>query len=342
MFKAIQDWLGSGNTNSTEAAAARNSAVAVTVEDLISLKFSAQQLNLSSSRIRSSSITGNHPSRFRGRGMDYQESRVYQPGDDVRSMDWRVTARAGSPYVKLYEEERERPVMLLVDLNPGMFFASRGAFKSVVAAKLSALIAWVAVSRGDRVGGLVFNGEHIEIAPRGSARGALQLIRQLVHCSEPGKTMDAKRFARERESNSLASALHRCRRVARPGSLIFVLSDFYQLGEETRGELRRLRQHNEVVAVQIADPLEMTPPPAAVYGISDGNEYGVIDTRRPDQQQYYRDWCGSHQDDVEMLMRQHAIPLLKVSTTDDVVRVVRHFLSGSRETGHVNRQRAAS
>jgi hypothetical protein len=138
--------------------------------------------------------------------------------------------------------------------------------------------------------------------------------------------------------NSLDAALDRCRRVTRPGSLIFVLSDFYQVAGETRTQLTRLRQHNDVVAIQIVDPLELNPPPAAVYGISDGRDFGVIDTRQQVQQQDYRAWCSKHHSEVEELMRMNAIPLLRVSTTDDVVMTVRRFLTSAR-SGKQNRRR---
>ena len=205
--------------------------------------------------------------------MDYQESRAYQPGDDVRSMDWRVTARAGYPYVKMYEEERERPVMLLVDLNPGMFFATQGAFKSVMAARIAALIAWAGVANGDRIGGLIFNGKHQELQPRGGSKGALQLLRLLIRSTDPVHGMQASLdHADSPDSTGLHTALNRCRRVTKPGSLIFILSDFYHINEDIKAQLLRLRQHNDVVAIQIVDPLEQSPPPrismASVTGIT--------------------------------------------------------------------------
>lgn len=334
MLKRFQHWFGPARKQaydvyqsnaSDQHRTDKQSAVAVNINELISLKSAIRGISLLSTRVKNNSITGAHPSRFRGRGMDYQESRAYQPGDDVRSMDWRVTARAGLPYVKMYEEERERPVMLLVDLNPGMFFATQGAFKSVIAARIAALISWAAVANGDRIGGLLFNGRHQEMQPRGGSRGALRLFRLLIDATDPVKGMQVP--MEKTENKGLDSALKRCRRVAKPGSLIFILSDFYHISEETNAQLLRLRQHNDVVAIQIVDPLEQLPPPAAVYGVSDGQQKGIIDTRKRSQQLRYVQWCNEHHAVVEQAMQQRAIPLLRISTTDDAATSLRRFLA---------------
>ncbi|MGF1528710.1 MAG: DUF58 domain-containing protein, partial [Candidatus Competibacterales bacterium] len=159
--------------------------VIVGVDDLIELRQQAAAAALPRRQMAHSPRAGTVGSRFRGRGMDFQESRVYQPGDDIRTMDWRVTARTGRPHTKLYTEERERPVFCLVDFSPSMFFGSRRMFKSVAAAKLAALIAWATVAGGDRVGGFLFGGgEHLEFPPRGGRRGVLPLLQGLAWLSQ--------------------------------------------------------------------------------------------------------------------------------------------------------------
>ncbi|MDX1654777.1 MAG: DUF58 domain-containing protein, partial [Candidatus Competibacteraceae bacterium] len=159
-----------------------------------------------------SASAGLHASRFRGRGIDFQESRNYQPGDDIRNMDWRVTARTGRPHTKLYREERERPVILLIDTGPTLFFGTRVAFKSVIAARAAALIGWAAVAAGDRVGASFFGaGPHGELRPLGGRRGALGLIRILADRLQPGDRPEPL------PGDGLGAALGRVRRVARPG-----------------------------------------------------------------------------------------------------------------------------
>jgi uncharacterized protein (DUF58 family) len=257
-MRRLERFLSRRQANVTSAdppTAGVTDGVHISSDELIRLRLRARNFPLDRRLPARSVIAGAHASRFRGRGMDYQESRNYQPGDDIRSMDWRVTARSGQAHVKLYQEERERPVVLMIDLGPGMFFATRGAFKSVIVARAAALLGWAAVANGDRVGALLFNGRHRELRPLGGQRGVLRLIRELVAVTDPvqGTTTPAS-------ANHLNEALLRLRRVVRPGSLIFILSDFYAIDADTRRHLQRLRQHNDVVACQIVDPLRANRP----------------------------------------------------------------------------------
>jgi len=267
--------------------------------------------------------------------MDYQESRAYQAGDEIRSMDWRVTARTGAPHTKLYQEERERPVVLFLDLNPGMFFGSRGMLKSVTAVRAAALLAWAAAARGDRVGGLLFNGGYHDLPPRGGSKGALHLIRRLVEHSDPRAGIKA-----QAQAGALNSALARLRRSSRPGSLIVLLGDYYGIDDESRTHLLRLRQHSDVVAIQIVDPLEEAPPPAARYGVEAGGQTAILDTRSAAAREAYRAYFHRHHERVAAIMRGCAISLLRVSTTDDIAVSLRgHFTAGS---ARATRQRLAA
>lgn len=306
-------------------AAASYGVVHASSAELVRLRLQARDLRLDSRQPARSAITGGHASRFRGRGMDYLESRSYQSGDDIRSMDWRVTARTGRAHVKLYQEERERPVVVMIDLGPGMFFATRGVFKSVIAARAAALIGWAAVQNGDRIGALLFNGGHHEIRPQGGQRGVLRLIRELVRTTDPVHAMAS--HATYNESSHLNDALLRLRRVARPGSLIFILSDFYAINEDTRRHLQALRQHNDIAACQIVDALELQPPPAGRYAISDGVDTGLLDTRSATRRAAYTDYFARHHRAVRELMRQSAVHLQRIATTDQVAQVLRQALA---------------
>jgi len=295
-----------------------NPATRASIDELIALRQQTRKLNLKRKQAALAQLSGGHASRFRGRGMDYQESRIYQPGDDIRSMDWRVTARTGRPHTKLYQEERERPVVVCVDLNQAMFFASRGVLKSVIAVRAASLIGWATVNHGDRIGALLFNGDHHELPPRGGKHGVLRLIRQLVAQSDP-----LENLSYPPHPQGLNDALARLRRVSRPGSLIFLLSDFYGIDDETGNHLMRLRQHNDVIAIQIVDALELAPPPPARYGVSDGQHTGILDTGSVTARKAYNDFFKLHHQAVQELMRSRAIPLLQLSTEDDVASVLR-------------------
>ncbi len=299
----------------------------LTLDELIGLRLQAGALQLSSRSPAVNLLAGSHRSRFRGRGMDYAESRSYQPGDDIRNMDWRVTARTGQPHTKLYQEERERPVVVMLDLGPSMFFGTRGAFKSVVAARAAALIAWATVADGDRIGALLFNGGHREFQPKGGKRGALRLISNLVEATDP-----VRGLAQSPHSDGLNRALNRLQRVARPGSLVFIISDFYNVDEETARHLMRLRHHNDLVAVQVLDALETAPPPPGRYGITDGEARGILDTHDQEQRERYRQWFQQQQQQVSELMQRRAIPLLRLGTSDDPLQVLNIGLgSGPRK-----------
>lgn len=318
----------------------------VTVEELIKLQAQARKLNLSQPSFARASTTGSHHSHFRGRGMDYQESRVYQAGDDIRSMDWRVTARAGKPHTKLYQEERERPVVLLVDLNPGMFFGSKNVFKSVLAAQTAALLGWAAAIRGDRVGALITGiasanpkkdqPSHKELPPKMGKRGALQLISELVKQTDPRLVLQQLNNNNENTNNNrLNKELQRLRRIARPGSLIFIISDFYPIDEETGNHLLRLSRHNDLMAIQIVDPLELNMPPAGRYGVTNGKQSGVLNTRSKKGKRSYQDYFSKHHAMVSELMHKQNIPLLQLSTNDNPATILQQQFGTARQRSSI-------
>ncbi len=326
-------WFNSSIVGSTEAlqSVPLNAGTHVSASDLISLQQQARKLDLCRRSYASASTTGSHRSRFRGRGMDYQESRLYQAGDDIRNMDWRVTARSGKPHTKLYQEERELPVVLLVDFNLGMFFGSTNALKSVVAAKTAALIAWAVACRGDRIGALLItegdeNETHRELAPKMGKRGALQLIRELVIHSNPQKAMQSTG-----KHTSLNDQLKRLRLLAHPGTLVFLISDFYNIDDETTQHLQRLSRHNDIQAIQIVDPLEMTPPPPDRYSVTDGNNTGVLNTRSKKGRKRYQQFFNQHHKRVDELMSSHNIPLLQISTADDILLTLQQSFGTSKK-----------
>ena len=202
----------------TERSRSGEGIVYSSLQSLLRLQGQVNTLYLARKHIRSRH-SGLHRSVYKGRGMDFAESRMYQPGDDIRTIDWRVTARSGRVHTKVFEEEREKPVLLWLDLRPSMFFATRGRFKSVVAAEIAALLLWKTLKDGDRIGGILQNGDHVELKPSRSRSAALHFLRQLSDM-----TRDSLRL---RSGNGdLQASWTRLRRVAQAGSQVFVLSDF--------------------------------------------------------------------------------------------------------------------
>jgi len=293
------------------------SGVQADVDDLIGLRFRAQHLTLGIARRARQSMTGSHGSRFRGRGMEFAESRTYQPGDDVRSIDWRVTARTGRPHTKLFQEERERPVILLVDLGASMFFGTRTAYKSVLAAEIAALIAWAAMHGGDRIGALVAGrSAHMEIKPVAGRRGVLRVLRALATLSQPA--------AQEQEQQiTLSGSLMRARQVARPGSLLVIISDFYGLDTNAEGQLTRMRQHNDMLAIWVHDRLEREPPPPGRYAVSDGWQTATLDTISKRSRERYAASFAARFEHLRGTFGRLAIPLLPITTGEDAADALR-------------------
>ena len=305
----------------------------LSADELIALRPRCHALRLPMRQPAASALAGAYRSRFRGRGVDFLESRNYQPGDDIRNMDWRVTARTGQPHIKLFQEERQRPVMMMLDYNPGMFFASQGRFKSVVASQAAALLAWSALNNGDRVGGLIINHGHTEIADKVGKKGILALLHAIEKHSDPHEYLQAQSLATSqlRHSERFSEGLRRLVRLSRPGSLVFIFSDFYQLDQAAIKQLSLLKQHCDCVLIRLSDPLETTPPPANRYAVSNGIEQAVINTANQQQAEHYQQWFGSHQQQLREVARKLAMPLINLSTAQAPLDTLRkHFSAHTR------------
>lgn len=282
--------------------------------ELIALRPRCNALALPMHSPAASALAGAYRSRFRGRGVDFLESRSYQPGDDIRNMDWRVTARTGRPHTKIFQEERERPVLIVLDAGPSLFFGTRRQLKSVAAGKMAAAIAWTAVRRGDRIGAFLFSGTaHRELRPAGGRRGAMRVIRGLTEALQPPE--------RAPQEAPLSSALERVRHAIRPGSLMIVISDFFSLDDNCNRHLSRLRQHNDVIGCQVIDPSEERLPPGR-YPITDGFERSLLDTARSAGRARFDAMSQEHRDAPRRLFQRHQCGWLRLSTTDDPVDVL--------------------
>ncbi len=294
------------------------------LEPLIALRLGAHKLDLRAGQRTRDVMAGAQLSRFRGRGMEYSESRAYLPGDDIRAMDWRVTARTGRPHTKVFQEERERPVILVVDLGSSMHFGTRGAFKSVVAGHAAALIAWVAALRGDRVGALVFtDAEHVEVKPAGGRRGVLRVLQTVVRLGRlPGPSTRPN-------PSRLGTGLQRARRVARPGSLVFVFSDFYGLDSAAEHHLMRLQTHNDLVVGWVFDPLEANPPPAGQYPISDGAATAMLDTGTRFARNAYARYFHNRRSRLDDLCTRASVTLVPLRTGAAIETALGHGLGSA-------------
>ena len=263
-----------------------------------------------------SQLNGQHQSRHKGRGMNFAEVRPYQAGDDIRAIDWRVTARTGKTHTKLFTEEREQPVMLLIDVSSSMKFGTQLLLKSVQAAHFSSLLSWLAVSEQDRIGAIVFNGNRLyECKPTARQQGPLTVINTMIaaHQESSNDNFDGNRL-------SFSDALKHLHHLCPKGSEIVVLSDFYQLGDQDKRRLSQLRQHNRLQFVQIFDPLEFGHTAFnGVEFVTDDRQSTWLDfsaksTRDSLSQQYQQ-----HQQFIQEMCKSLAIPLHHLSAAQSLM-----------------------
>ncbi len=292
----------------------------VTAKTMVETRHHARQFNLTSIKKASSAISGLHDSRFRGRGMDYQESRIYQAGDDIRNMDWRVTARTGDAHTKLFQEERERPTYLVIDTNSSMHFGTRIQFKSVLAAKVAATLGWSSVHQGDRIGVLTYgnHGVHIVKATAGK-RGMMGVMSHLIKANERNQTQP--------QQHNLDQALKQLRTIIRPGSLVILVSDFYALGADAKRHLLQLRKHNDVLGIKISDPFENQTPLPALYGVQTDTRARVLDTKQNRIQEKIVAQHAQHLQALKDQVIKAGVPLIPIQTNDAWVSHLKNGLS---------------
>ncbi|MGL1958513.1 MAG: DUF58 domain-containing protein [Colwellia sp.] len=264
-IESCQSMLASINSN----------GVSLAMPELLHYQNKTALIDLSARKNIHGQMSGNYLSRSKGRGMEFDEVRHYQTGDDIRAIDWRVTARTGKTHTKLFREEVERPVLIATDLSDSMHFGSQLLFKSVQASHLAALVAWHTKSRGDRLGGIVFNNsDHLELKPRSRKEGVLHYLHALksLHALKCLQTLkNTTDIAAENEQNYFSQNCARIRQLAKPGSLVYLITDAQQLAlndtEQQQNSLRHLsqiNQHCELVICLIEDPLEQKLPVSAV------------------------------------------------------------------------------
>lgn len=288
--------------------------VSVSLPELLQLADGAKQLSLSALNL-GLSTSGPFLSRVLGRGMEFAESRLYQAGDDVRSIDWRVTARTGKTHTKLFTLEKERQVLVWVDMRSPMFFATQGVFKSVQAATLAGYIGWNAIQTGNRFGGMVFDdANHLEFRPKLGKRGILPFLQGLV---------DKGRFTRKTCCETQQATFSSIEQVATPGSLVFIISDFRHLSPQAIEHLSQLAKTCELCLCFVYDPMEATLPKNGLYPVTDGTGKLQLDTfNRFSLEQYQRQFL-TRKNSIQSMAQQQHIYFMECSTQDDCLTQLR-------------------
>ncbi|MGE6385932.1 DUF58 domain-containing protein [Pseudomonas sp. NPDC078416] len=299
--------------------------IRISLAELIEMRHRVREVQLFSTPSQRSPLIGLHHSKLRGRGVDFDQVRVYQAGDDVRTIDWRVTARTQEPHTKLFHEERERPIFIMVEQSRRLFFGSGLMFKSVLAAQAAALVGWAALGHNDRVGGLVFgDNEHYEIKPRRSKQSLLQLLNRLVRVNQSLHTEAAA------DRDTFGVALRRAREVMRPGSLAIILCDERALSDSAEQQLALLSRHCDLLLLPLSDPLDHALPAAGLLRFADRGAHLELDTLNADLRQSYRAQGEERQARWELLAQKLRVLMMPLSTQREMVEQLREYLNGQR------------
>lgn len=282
------------------------------LDDLLELRHQAHTLGLASHHLVNSSFSGLYASAFRGTGLDFEEVREYREGDDIRNMEWNVTARTNIPHLKIFREERERSVVLCIDRGPHMSFGTRGTFKSVQAAKAAALLGWAASRLHDRVGGILFGdpAQGMQYFPPTKDRRALW---RLLHA------LTREGAAGQAPATTLAEALQRGDRGAPTGSLIFVVADMNREIQGLEQILGRLRQRHTLVLLPVDDPADRElPQMGRVTFVAPGGDTLEIDTDDRQARLRYRQAWEQRRQQLQRLSNRLGIPLIPVATQEEI------------------------
>jgi len=273
-----------------------------------------RKIEIKTRRLTRNLFTGGYHSAFKGRGMSFSEVRQYQFGDDVRDIDWNVTARTGDPHIKIYEEERELTVMLLVDVSGSSFFGLSGQWKQELLTEICALLAFSADSNNDKVGLLLFSQQpELYIAPKKGRQHTLRIIRELLNVQPSDRGTD------------LSAAIQFTRNVLKKKSVCFLLSDFCDIGYEV--PLRTLARRHDCVGIHCWDARERELPDVGLLYTHDAEsgQQNWLDTSDPEFRHTYRRRFDEHRDQAILAFRRAGADFLSLQTSESYASALLHF-----------------
>ena len=284
-------------------------------EALIACRFGAKLIDITGHTRSFANLAGLRRTRQRGRGVEFDEVRAYSAGDDIRTIDWRVTARSGTAHTKLFHEDREQPVIVAIDQRSTMKFGSQKCFKSVLAAFTGSVILWSALESGERVGGVIMGDDSLaDTRPQRSSHAILRIIGDLVRAGEPTPQLGNLKLSLEDQFGQLD-------RISRAGAKIFLISDFHDLpSAQNLASLRRLARRCHLVAISISDILEEQLPLQGRYAVTDGVQTSELDTRSINIRNAFANQYKEHVADIGRRLKELRIPLLLLRTSDDPIK----------------------
>lgn len=298
----------------------------ISTDNLVAIRHLAKLLPIHKQKKVLNEMAGIHTSNLRGRGVDFSEVRSYQPGDDIRAMDWRVTARTQKPHIKVFREERERPIMLVCDLRSSMFFGTQYAFKSVLAADISSLFSWSALNNGDRIGALLFDDSHeTDIRPKPGRKQVMHILHELAQFKQQQQHSE-----KPSTTSRLADMLRHTRRVTRPGSTIYFISDWQDFDLDCERQLHQINKHNDVVAINIFDAFEENILPLGSYPLTDGKQRLQLECYSKTQGLEHQQAFELRQQELKQRTLKLGIPLINLQAQNDIISELRKGLGLSQ------------
>jgi len=303
-----------------------SSSIYVDLNDLRRLKYLAKGFSFTPNQPANSALSGKNVSKLRGRGLNFEELRHYRPGDDIRSMDWKVTQRTGKPHIKVFTEERERNVFLAIDQRMTMFFGSSNKMKSVIAAELSALIAWQISDSGDRIGAVIYNDKQTKVIP--AKRGKQHVVNLLSEVLKKNHelSIDSSSNQQNDDSESYNKMLATVNKVSSHNGLIILIGDGHGFNDNSTDYIKQLRQHNEVIACHISDPLELKLPKMSQMIVSDGKQQIQFSSEKKQVQQKYEAVIARQLESYVKAAKKYRIPLIEIDTISPVEQQLRKAL----------------
>lgn len=295
------------------------------LNQLKALQYKAVGFNFTPNQPINSVLSGKNVSKLRGRGLNFEELRHYRPGDDIRAMDWKVTRRTGKPHIKVYCEERERNVYLVVDQRRSMFFGSTHKTKSVIAAELAALIAWQITGSGDRIGAFVYNDDVVKIIPaKRGKQHVFAVLTELVKLNHLLKVDGNPPPA----DQSLNKVFEKVAHISPHNSLFITIGDNHGWNDKTTKLIKRIRQHNEIISCHVCDPLERELIKMPQMVVSDGKQQIQFSSTNKSIQSKYRQSLIKQMTTFTNIAKRYRIPLLAIDTISPCDKQLRKLLGG--------------
>lgn len=298
----------------------------VSLQDLLKMEHFARGFSFLARKQKVRSILGGkHASKLRGRGLDFEEVRNYVAGDDIRNIDWKVTARTQKTHTRVYSEEKEKPALIVVDQSKSMFFGSQLKTKSGVAAELAALAAFRVLKEGDRVGGVVFADNGIDIVyPKRDRKNILRFLEKIVERNHELEHSLPVKF-----EEALKETAAKIRNIVSHDFLIIIISDFHRYSPDVIKSISGLAQHNDVILAKVFDHMERDIPSAKVIA-GDGEKQIVLDGENKRLRQKFREGFEQDYTHFETEMKKHRIPLLLIDTITAVDEQLKEILMGTK------------